>query len=155
VAIPGPETKLVQKIRAAIVARYPGCFIWKTHGSQFSAGMPDLCMVIRGVFVGLEVKAPRENEADHSILARVTPLQSETLKKLRSAGAVAEACWSVEQALEILARYVPVVDRAEISRDRRLYALADAEDKLRRQLEEAETRIHELTVENNRFRSSP
>jgi hypothetical protein len=154
VATPGPETKLVQKIKAAILARYPGSFVSKLHGSAYSSGMPDLLVVVRGVPCFLEVKAPRENEADHSILARVTPLQAETLKKLRSAGAVAEACWSVEQALEILDRYVPTVDRAEISRDRRLYALADAEDKLRRQLEEAETRIHELTVENNRFRST-
>jgi hypothetical protein len=152
---PGPETKLVAAIKKAVLARYPDAFVHRNHGSQFSSGMPDLTMVVKGTPCFLEVKAPREGEADHSVLSRVTPLQTETLKRLREAGAVAEVCWSVEQALEILARYVPVVDRAEISRDRRLYALADAEDKLRRQLEEAETRIHELTVENNRFRSSP
>jgi hypothetical protein len=155
VATPGPETKLVAAIKKAVLARYPDSFCHKNHGSQFSSGMPDLTLVVKGTPVFLEVKAPREGEADHSVMSRVTPLQSETLKRLREAGAVAEVCWSVEQALEILNRYVPMVDRAEISRDRRLYALADAEDKLRKQVEMLEEDLAQLRAENNRFRSNP
>lgn len=152
---PGPETKLVAAIKKAVLATYPGSFVQKWHGSAYSAGMPDLVMIVRGMPIFVEVKAPREGESDAVVLSRVTPLQAETLKKLREAGATAEVAWSVEQVLDVLKRVVPLGEsREDVSRNIRLYALADHEDKLRRQLEEAETRIHELLEENSRMRVS-
>ena len=34
------------------------CFVWKTHGNQFSAGIPDIIACVRGRFVAFEVKQP-------------------------------------------------------------------------------------------------
>lgn len=151
---PGPETKLVAAIKAAILSKYPGSFVHKNHGSQFSVGMPDLSIVVRGTPVFLEVKCPREGESDASIMSRVTPLQQDMLRKLRGAGATADVAWSVEQALEILDRAVPLIDRVEISRDARLYSLADAEDKLRSAMEAMEGELYDLRVENDLMRKT-
>lgn len=149
---PGPETKLVAAIKKAIIERHPGAFVHKNHGSQFSAGMPDLSIVVRGVPVFLEVKCPRENESDASIMSRVTPLQKDMLRKLREAGATADVAWTVDQAMEIIDRAVPLIDRAEVSRDARLYSLADAEDKLRAAMEAMEGELYDLRVECDRLR---
>lgn len=152
----GPEALLVKKIRTAIERRWPEAMIWKSHGSQFAvAGMPDLFVLLRGHLVCLEIKAPRENESDASVLSRVTPLQLQRLKELRNAGACAEACWDVEQALEIVHRYVPDSTKyEEWSRDVRLHALAAAENKLRASNEALEEEIQALRLENDRLRSS-
>lgn len=151
----GPEATLVAKIKQAVLDAWPGSFVTKTHGGPYTpVGMPDLLVVVKGMLVAFEVKAPRENESDAQVLARVTPLQAETLKKLREAGAVAEVVWTVDQVLDVLNRCVPKVDREEVSRDVRLYALAEAEDKLRKQLEALEGEIYELRIENDRMRVS-
>lgn len=144
----GPEAALVKRIRDTIAHRWPDALVWKTHGSAFStAGMPDLFVLLKGHLIGLEVKAPRPGESDASVLSRVTPLQLERLKQLRRAGATAEACWDVDQAVEIVSRYVPESSsREDWSRDARLYALQDHENKLRKELEHCQGELQALRV---------
>lgn len=144
----GPESKLIRKIRDAIQARWPESFVIKNHGSAFStAGIPDLFVIVKGYLIALEVKAPRPGESDASVMSRVTSIQNERMRQLRRAGATAEACWDVDQAVEIVARYVPASDnREDWSRDARLYALADHENKLRKELEHVEGELQALRV---------
>lgn len=150
----GPEAKLVKKIRDAIKERWPECFITKNHGSAFStAGIPDLFVVIKGHLIAIEVKAPRPGESDASVLSRVTPLQIERMREIRRAGGTAEACWDVEQALDIIERYVPESEsREDWSRDVRLYALQDHESKLRKELEHCQAEMQEMRVELDKLR---
>lgn len=58
-----PESRLQQKIQKAIKAE--GHFVFKVHGSEYMmAGLPDLIICARGLFIGLEVKLP--STRDHT-----------------------------------------------------------------------------------------
>lgn len=150
----GPETRLVKKMRAALSDRYPGCWHVKQHGGQYSqVGVPDILVCIEGHFLALEVKAPRDGESDATILSRVTPLQSETLAKLRKAGAIAEVVWDVDQMLETIERLLPRRNYDE-QKDARIYAMADHEDKLRRRVEELEGELYDLAAERMKRRGT-
>jgi len=51
----GPETRIVAQIKTALKRR--GAFYFKVHGSEFMmAGLPDLIVCYRGLFIGMEVK---------------------------------------------------------------------------------------------------
>jgi hypothetical protein len=52
-----PEARLQRKIQDAI--RLNGYFVFKVHGSEYMmAGLPDLIVCAKGLFIGLEVKLP-------------------------------------------------------------------------------------------------
>lgn len=52
-----PESRLQRKIQDAI--KLEGHFVFKVHGSEFMmAGLPDLIVCAKGLFIGLEVKLP-------------------------------------------------------------------------------------------------
>lgn len=58
-----PEARISQAIRKAVTAR--GAFCFKVHGSEFMmAGLPDLVMSYRGVFIGVETKTPAGRLSD-------------------------------------------------------------------------------------------
>ena len=65
------------------------CFVWKTHGNQFSAGIPDIVACVRGRFVAFEVKRPG---------CKPTKLQEATLRRIGAAGGVAAVVHSVDEA---------------------------------------------------------
>jgi Holliday junction resolvase len=52
-----PESKLSRRIQKALRAR--GAFCFKVHGSEtMMAGLPDIIVCYRGLFIGLETKTP-------------------------------------------------------------------------------------------------
>lgn len=145
---PGPESVLVGKIKKAVAERWPESFVTKMHGSAYStAGMPDLLVVIDGYAICLEVKAPRANESAASLMSRVTPIQFEMLHKIQKAGGIAEVCWDVAQALDIIQSQLPSKDRAETSKDIRLNALAASENAMRKSIEHMEAELQAARVE--------
>ena len=80
-----PEQKLTQAvIRNLKARRKAGEPIWwlKVHGGpQQQAGVPDLLICYYGLMLAVELKAG-DNQA--------TPLQRETIRRIRAAGGVAE-----------------------------------------------------------------
>lgn len=100
----GPETRLVDRMRRAIVARWPDAFVVKIHGNPYqTAGLPDLLVVVGGRLVGVEVKAPRAGESREHALSRVTLRQRDVLDRLARAGAISGVALTVEEAVELVA----------------------------------------------------
>lgn len=90
------ESTLQSTIRKAVLARYPGSFIFKVHGGPMQmAGIPDLVGCIHGRFVGLEVKLPVGSHP-------VSPVQRKVLDDLRRAGGIGAVVRGVDEALELL-----------------------------------------------------
>lgn len=86
-----PESRLQQRIRAALEAAFPGSWLFKVHGGPFQpAGVPDLVGTVEGLFIGLEVKMPD---------GTVSPIQARTIEMIRAAGGIAEVVTSVEEAI--------------------------------------------------------
>lgn len=144
----GPESQLISKIKKAIAERYPEAWCVKNHGNAFStAGVPDLLIVIDGAAVMLEVKAAKPLESTNSVMSRVTPLQMETISKIRKAGGVAEVVWDVDQAMDVLNSLIPRRDRSDTSKDIRLNALAASENNMRKSIEHMEAELQAARVE--------
>lgn len=104
-----PETRLVNRMRREIQARWPAAFVVKVHGNPYqAAGLPDLLVVLEGTVgttvVAIEAKAQRAGESRERALARVTLRQRDTLDRLSRAGAVAGVALTVEEALELVTR---------------------------------------------------
>jgi len=88
------ESTIVKKILAYLNSR--GGFWFKTHGSPLQiAGLPDLIGCYRGRFISFEVKQPGKNP---------TKLQVFMMKRITSAGGIAEVIRSVDEAKAILDR---------------------------------------------------
>lgn len=101
-AKPGPETRLVKKMRDAAKRAYgERIVIVKYHGSAYSeAGVSDLLCCLDGMFVAVEVKSP---DTSHG----VTLKQEAFLRRIIAAGGVAVVSESVEGFLETLAKIAP------------------------------------------------
>lgn len=110
---PGPETKLVKKMRDAGKAEYgPRLVTVKYHGSQFGeAGVSDLLCVLDGVFVAVEVKSPEASEhkratveasIEHALREGPTVKQRAFVARVLAAGGCAGFAATVEQFIEIL-----------------------------------------------------
>jgi hypothetical protein len=104
---PGPEAKLVAKMREAGRAEYGDRLVTvKYHGSQFSeAGVSDLLCVLDGVFVACEVKAPESysGSVDKAVQTGPTVKQRAFVARVQAAGGVAGFAASVEQFMDLLA----------------------------------------------------
>jgi len=88
----GPETRLVGRVKSALLAGFPGSFWFKVHGGPFQqAGLPDLIGCVQGRFLALEVKHPDQSHP-------VSAIQQEILRLLTEAGAVAAVVESVDEA---------------------------------------------------------
>lgn len=89
------ERSIVAAIVKALRTAYPGIWISKTHGSQYSrAGIPDLLVCAPGGrFVALEVKRPGK---------KPTKLQEIELAHLKRAGAVAAVVTNPGDAVKAL-----------------------------------------------------
>ena len=101
-----PETNLTNKIIREL-RKLPNSKVVKIHGGPYQeAGLPDIHATLNGRSVWLEVKiAPN----------RATPLQEKQLRELRTAGAIAEVVYSVEQAMELVRIVSLEVDEPEVS----------------------------------------
>lgn len=86
------ESTIVRRIKS--VAEKRGAFVFKTHGSpQQVKGLPDLVLCYRGRFIGMEVKVPGN---------KPTNLQIHRMEQIRDADGMAEAVYSVVQAIALL-----------------------------------------------------
>jgi hypothetical protein len=100
----GPETRLVNRMRKAVSARWPEAFVVKVHGSPYQrAGLPDLLVIVGGRAVWLEVKAQAPGESEEHARGRVTALQQVTLDDLARSGAVAGVAITVAEVLAYVA----------------------------------------------------
>lgn len=89
------ESDLQKKIRDNLEERVGGFWV-KVHGGPYQlVGLPDLIGLIKGNFIGIEVKCPgREN--------KVTDRQERIMEKIRENGGVAFMAISVEMAIDKL-----------------------------------------------------
>lgn len=103
---PGPETKLVKKMRDTAAAKYGARLVTvKYHGSQFGeAGVSDLLCVLDGVFVAVEVKAPESygNSVERALRDGPTVKQIAFIRRVTEAGGVAGVAVTVEGFMDIL-----------------------------------------------------
>lgn len=87
-----PEARLQRKIQDELRRR--GCFVQKNHGSEhMMAGLPDLVVCYRGLYLGLEIKMPG-NE--------LSAIQTRRSEQIRDAGGLFCVCESVDDVLDAL-----------------------------------------------------
>lgn len=102
-----PETRLVRRIRNAILDQYPDAWVMKVHGGPTqTAGSPDLLCCVHGLLIGLEVKCAGPGETPEAASGRATLLQLAQLDRLRRAGAGAAVVTSIEEALTVIDLHV-------------------------------------------------
>jgi hypothetical protein len=71
----------------------PHTFAWKNHGSEFTlAGLPDIVVCHRGLFIALEVKMPGKQD-------NVSPVQQVVHQQLREAGGRVHVVSSIAAAV--------------------------------------------------------
>lgn len=87
-----PESKLSRKIMDAL--RLEGYFCFKVHGSEYMlAGLPDIIVCAKGLFIGLETKLP-------STRADVSPRQAYVHSMIQHAGGIASVVCSPKEAID-------------------------------------------------------
>lgn len=91
-----PEGKLKKQIKSYLQGR--GAVVWAIHGGDpfQEAGIPDLVGCWRCYFIGLEVKMPG---------GKATALQQRSLEAIREAGGIAGVVTSVQDVIDLLAKY--------------------------------------------------
>lgn len=103
---PGPETRLVKKMRDAGKKRYGSRLVSvKYHGSEYSeSGVSDLLNCLDGVFVAVEVKAPESygGSVDRALEEGPTLKQRAFIRRIEAAGGVAGVAATVAQYMEFL-----------------------------------------------------
>lgn len=86
------QTKILKMLRV----KYPAAFSCKIHQGAYSrAGVPDVLLIMGGHYFGFEVKRP--------IFGETSPIQKQTIEKIRKAGGTAAVVtWpeEVEQIIE-------------------------------------------------------
>lgn len=89
------EKAYQRRIMERIREEYPKAFMWKAaQGPYSTGGIPDICVVVEGRFVGIEVKRP--------FLGKPTALQEKAIKQIREAGGTAVVASLPEEALEAI-----------------------------------------------------
>ena len=80
--------------------RLEGWFCFKVHGSEFMmAGLPDVIVCAKGLFIGLETKLP-------STRSNTSPRQDYVHELIRNADGVAAVVCSPDEALDIVNRAI-------------------------------------------------
>jgi Holliday junction resolvase len=91
------ETRVVKKIKEGLQKIYPNCFFFKVHGSGYQkSGIPDLIGCINGLFIGIEVKDPKNKSYG------ATELQLHIIELIKGAGGIAGVATSLEEAKELI-----------------------------------------------------
>lgn len=84
------QRKAIEQLRAR------GCYVFKPVGSLAQQrGTPDLLICYQGLFVGAELKVEGR---------KPSKLQELELSKIRNAGGIADAVWSIEELEQLLAQ---------------------------------------------------
>ena len=78
------ESRLDAAIKKFCLSK--GAFHIKTHGSSFSAGLPDHIICYKGKYIGLEAKAAG---------GVVAPLQYAKLRKIQLSGGIGEVVYNM------------------------------------------------------------
>ncbi len=103
---PGPETRLINKMRKAGQAMYGEHLVTvKYHGSQYGeAGVSDLLCCLFGVFIACEVKAPESygNSVAVAVASGPTVKQRAFIERIIAAGGVGGVAASVEGFMDLL-----------------------------------------------------
>jgi Holliday junction resolvase len=98
-----PETRLQRQIQD--ILKREGAFVFKVHGSEYMmAGLPDLVVCYRGLFIGLEVKMQEGHQSARQIYVE---------SQIRDAGGISLVVRSVRDVLAILARVDAQLDAAQ------------------------------------------
>lgn len=96
------ESKLSRKILDAL--RAEGYFAFKVHGSEYMmAGLPDIIVCAKGLFIGLETKLP-------STRSNVSPRQVYVHDQIKLAGGTAEVVCSPAEALAVVNKALADID---------------------------------------------
>ena len=89
------ESYYQKKIMDYVKRNYPAAFVWKeTAGAYSRQGIPDVSAIIDGRYFGFEVKKP--------YFGKLSPIQAQTIEKIRSAGGVAGVCVFPEDAERLI-----------------------------------------------------
>ena len=89
-----PETRRQRNIQKLLRKRYPGIWLFKSHGSEYQpAGLPDLIGCLNGRLFGLEVKEPGEEPS---------AIQDEEIADIKAAGGIAGRIETIEEAIALL-----------------------------------------------------
>ncbi len=89
-----PEARLSRKIMDAL--RAEGHFCFKVHGSEhMMAGLPDIIVCAKGMFIGLETKMPQSR-------GNVSPRQVIVHTQIEHAGGTARVVCSPAEALAVI-----------------------------------------------------
>lgn len=93
-----PEARLSRKIMEALRAK--GYFCFKVWGNDHTmAGLTDIIVCARGLFIGLEVKMPDKRD-------NTTKIQEHRHRQIRESHGIAEVVCSAHEALEVVAQRV-------------------------------------------------
>ena len=88
-----PTEKAIVNSIMRYLQSLPGCYAFKTHGSIYGSGQPDIVGCIKSRAFALEVKRPG---------GRPTKLQVYMLEKWKAAGAITGIVHSVDEVKEVL-----------------------------------------------------
>lgn len=89
------ESHYQGKIIRWLRKNYPDAVVWKAAAGPYSrCGIPDIAVVYRGRYIGMEVKRP--------FIGKPTQLQEQTIRNLRKAGAVAGIVSFERDAAELM-----------------------------------------------------
>ena len=93
-----PESRLQRKIQDAL--KLEGWFVFKIHGSELMmAGLPDLIVCAKGLFIGLEVKLPTTRN-------NTSPRQDYVHELIRAADGAAVVVCSPAEAITFVQAYL-------------------------------------------------
>jgi hypothetical protein len=101
------ESQLVGHIQKCVKAMYPNAYIVKVHGGPMQQpGIPDLMIVVDGIFIGAEVKHQKPGESEQNARERATPLQRIQIQKINAAGGMAGVVLNLEETLDLISRAI-------------------------------------------------
>lgn len=90
------ETSLKRRVLSALKTQHPGSVVFKI-ADKFTAGIPDLIIVINGRVIWIELKTPK---------GKVSNIQQYTIDKINSAGGRAYICRSVDEVMNVMEKEV-------------------------------------------------
>ena len=94
------ESQLVAKIKKYLKDK--GAYVEKIWGGGFqSAGIPDLIVCYKGLFLGIEVKVGSNKPSE---------LQIAKIKRINNSGGIGIVVWSLEEVKEL----IELLDEADI-----------------------------------------
>jgi hypothetical protein len=97
------ETALVDDIWKKVHKKYPLAWIFKVHGGPMQMqGVPDLIIIVDGLFIGAEVKHQKPGESEAHARDRATPGQRIQIYKILQAGGIAGVVLTPEETLQLI-----------------------------------------------------